>query len=226
LSSLVLLEIDCRWSDERCDSQVSRLPEEIRQRAARYLAAAARRNLIASRSRLREVLELLGLEQESIVVADNGRPYHREQKIQFNLSHSHDRAVLALSRDIRLLDGLGVDIEWTGRRVDYVGIGKRFFTPQEHRWIGSDAERFFRVWTRKEAVLKSNGVGLRVELESFDVMSDRVAPHVTGRPLVVSTIRREGDYLVSWSAAEVPAAVVVLSDSEPAWASRLRAALD
>lgn len=221
MSSLVLLQIDCAWSDSRCDSELAWLPTAIQERAARFLVAPPRRTLIASRARMREVFGLLGLDQADIAVAENGRPYHREQKLQFNLSHSHERAVLGLSRDPRLLDGLGVDIEWIGRRVDYVSIGRRFFTPEEHRWIGTEADRFFHVWTRKEAVLKSNGVGLRVELDSFDVMTDRVAVHVTGRPLVVSTMSGDNGYVISWSASYAPSQVVLLADWEPDWQRRL-----
>jgi 4'-phosphopantetheinyl transferase len=219
------LEIDCRWSEEQCQAHLPWLPPLIRQRAARYLAPDSRRNLIATRGRLRQVLEALELDPGSVSVATNGRPYQEGQRVQFNLSHSRDRAVLALSRDPALIDGLGVDLEWVGRTVDVGAIGRRFFTAQEHAWIGSDAARFFHVWTRKEAVLKSNGVGLRVELDSFDVLTDRVADHVTGRPLTVRTAARDEGYLISWAVSSVPAEVVTLSDRESPWLERLQMAL-
>jgi 4'-phosphopantetheinyl transferase len=218
---LAILEIDCRWSQDECQAQLPLLPEEIQGRARRYLSASSRRNLIASRGRLREVLELLGLRQGQVTVAGNGRPYHLEQALQFNLSHSHERAVLALSTDPGLVEGLGVDVEWTGRSVDTVAIGQRFFTHREHLWVGSDVSRFFHVWTRKEAILKSNGIGLRVELDSFDVLSDQVGHHVTGRPLRVGTQSRDHGYLVSWATSAEPAQIHLLQDWQEGWQERV-----
>lgn len=222
---LVLLEIDCCWPEARLSACLPALSPEIQARAARYLAPDSRRNLIASRTRLRECLELLGLCQESVKVAENGRPYHATQSLQFNISHSQDRAFLALSRDPALFEGLGVDVEWTGRRVDAIGIGRRFFTPLEYGWIGCDTERFFRIWTRKEAIIKSNGVGLRVELDSFDVMGDAVGRHVTGRELSLHTRERSEGYVVSWAVSVAPASTVILNDRERGWEERLREAM-
>lgn len=222
---LVLLEIDCRWSEAALSQSLLHLPSEIQARAARYLAPDSRRNLIASRTRLRECLQLMGLSQDSVMVAENGRPFHAQQALQFNISHSHDRAFLALSRDPALREGLGVDVEWSQRRVDAVGIGRRFFTALEYSWIGSDTTRFFRVWTRKEAIIKSNGVGLRVELDSFDVMGETVGDHVTGKRLSVHTQERSEGYLVSWAVSAAPASVTILSDTEPDWEQALGRAI-
>jgi 4'-phosphopantetheinyl transferase len=220
-SALILLEIDCRWPESLLQAGLAKLPEDIQERAARYLAPDSRRNLIATRTRLRETLERLGLSQSEIRVADNGRPYHASQEIQFNISHSHDRAFLCLSRDRDLLEGLGVDVEWSRRKVDVEGIGHRFFTPREYEWIGGDADRFFHVWTRKEAIIKSNGVGLRVALDSFEVLTDQVGAHVTGRPLLLGTQPCLDNYLVSWAVAKVPSRIHFLSDLSPDWLDRL-----
>lgn len=214
---LVLLEIDCGWSERQCEAWLPSLTPALQQRAARYLAPASRRNLIATRTRLAQALRAIGLDQEQVEVADNGRPFHRQQAVQFNLTHSHERAVLALSRDPDLLEGLGVDLEWTGRPTDVVAIGRRFFTDQEHQWIGTDAVRFFHIWTRKEAIIKSNGVGLRVALDSFDVLGDRVDDHVTGRPLQLRSQALDDGYTVSWAVGVAPSRVVLLRDSEPGW---------
>jgi 4'-phosphopantetheinyl transferase len=219
---LILLEIDCLWPEQHLAEALPLLPPEIQARAARYLAPDSRRNLIATRTRLRQTLEALGLEQSSIRVADNGRPYQAEQNLQFNLSHSHQRAVLALSREPALREGLGVDLEWCGRSIDVVAIGRRFFTPDEHAWIGSQTGRFFHVWTRKEAVIKSNGVGLRVELDGFEVLSERVAAQVSGQPLWLGTLRRPENYTLSWAVALPDLPVEVLSDQQPDWLERIR----
>lgn len=222
---LVLLEIDCRWPEDQLRSSLPSLPDKIQARAARYLAPDSRRNLVASRTRLRQCLELLELDQDRVRVADNGRPFYDDQSLQLNISHSYERAFLAMSRDPALIEGLGVDVEWSGRTIDALGIGRRFFTATEYGWIGSDTARFFRIWTRKEAIIKSNGIGLRVELDSFDVMSDLVADHVTGKPLTLHTRERSEGYLVSWAVSAPPNDVTLLSDREIGWEQRLREVL-
>lgn len=218
---LVLLEIDCRWSAHDLDCALPLLPASIQKRAARYLSLESRRNLIASRYRLQQALEILGLEAAKVQVAANGRPFYLDHRLQFNITHSHERAVLALSSDHALHEGLGVDLEWTQRRLDVVSVGRRFFTAEEHRWVGVDPHRFFHIWTRKEAILKSNGIGLRVALDSFEVLSDQVPEHVTGRSLTMTT-RPIGDgYLLSWATCAVPPEVILLSDRDPEWADKL-----
>lgn len=219
---LVFLEIDCKWSDERCAPHLCELPEEIQQRAARYLHPPSRRTLIATRVRLAQVLSRLGYTDRQVRVAGNGRPYLEGSALEFNLTHSHERAVLAISRDPKLHEGLGVDLEWLPRPVEVEAIGRRFFTSYEHSWVGPDRERFFHIWTRKEAVLKSNGVGLRVALDSFEVLQDQVEAAVTGRPLQLSSQPTEGSYLLSWAVAETPSGVHFLKDWDPDWMERVQ----
>ena len=100
----------------------------------------------------------------------------------FNISHTRSAIVVALSnREI------GVDIE----RVDKADlrIARRYFTAAEVDWIeagGAEAdERFYTVWTRKEAYIKWLGRGLSIPLSSVD----------TSGETFFST--RQGDYLIS-----------------------------
>ncbi len=218
---LVFLEIDCTWTDERCKTCLPDLPVEIQRRAERYLHPPSRRTLVATRVRLAQILQRLGFSDREVSVAENGRPFLEGHHLQFNLTHSHQRAVLALSRDSRIVDGLGVDLEWLPRTVEVESIGRRFFTAEEHAWVGSSRDRFFHIWTRKEAVLKSNGVGLRVALDSFEVLQDQVGAAVSGRELQLTTEPRDGDYLLSWAVADQPNAVHILQDSQPDWLDRL-----
>jgi 4'-phosphopantetheinyl transferase len=199
--TLVLLDIDCDWSDQKLDQALTRLPAPVQERAGRYLVSGARRNLIATQTCLRQAIQFLGHSEAQLTTCPNGRPWLQDAELAFNLSHSGSHAVLGLSLDPRLKQCLGVDLEWMNRTVERRALARRFFTAEESRKVMEDpgCQEFFFIWTRKEAVLKSNGVGLRVPLNSFEVLRDQVAQEVSGRPLFLNTSRRHEEFLVSWA---------------------------
>lgn len=199
MNQLVLLEIDCDWTDQRCQQALQNLPPDVQARAARYRCPKARRNLVSTQSRLRSVLDRLGIEQENLLICPQGRPYIKDCPLEFNLSHSESQAVLALAWDENISNALGVDIEWMDRRVERAVLAERFFTEKEFHYTLASKENFFRIWTRKEAILKSNGVGLRVELNGFEVLEQDVSQEVTGRSLSLTTSVRENGYIISWA---------------------------
>lgn len=197
--SLVVVEIDCALDSPKYERFLQTLPLATQNRAARYLVSQPRHSLVASQVALRACLRALGFAPEEVTTCERGRPYLPGRGLEFNLSHSHQRAVLLLSRAPQAEGALGVDLEWIGRSVERDALARRYFTPDESRFCHGDPERFFFLWTRKEAVLKSNGVGLRVPLDSFEVLSETVEQKVTGRSLALSTVSREGGYTVSWA---------------------------
>ncbi len=88
--------------------------------------------------------------------------------LYFNLSHSRHIAMLAISMETEV----GVDIEDVQPMEPEVA--QYHFSPVEQaalatlegeEWL----EGFYRCWTRKEAILKAEGVGLQLPLSSFDV---------------------------------------------------------
>jgi 4'-phosphopantetheinyl transferase len=89
--------------------------------------------------------------------------------MDFNLAHSADRAIVALGRG-----RLGVDLEQCRHLPDALAIAQRFFTPREAELLarcagGQLAEQFFRLWCRKEAIIKALGTGLSQPLNTFEV---------------------------------------------------------
>lgn len=88
----------------------------------------------------------------------------------FNLSHSEDMALIAISAD----RPVGIDIERYRKGIDVKMLAKQYFAPGEARQILSlpDAEQvqaFLVWWTRKEAYLKATGSGLSTPLDSFEI---------------------------------------------------------
>jgi phosphopantetheinyl transferase len=199
MKELFLTEIDTNLDDAACRDAMAWLPADVQARALRYRCMKARKNLLASQRCLRGLLNRFSIPQSALRVCPQGRPFVQGGALEFNLSHSEERAVLAWSLDPDLREALGVDVEWIHRRVERDALAKRFFAPREHLYARLGAEEFFRVWTRKEAVLKTNGVGLRVPLSGFEVLEDTVSQEVTGRPLRLGTSLRDNGYLVSWA---------------------------
>lgn len=98
-----------------------------------------------------------------------GKPYLSDfQDVYFSYSHSGEYAICVVSDAL-----VGCDIELI-KDVDF-GIAKRFFTKNEYESIEklSNIEEkrdlFYRYWTIKESYIKAIGLGLAMELNSFDV---------------------------------------------------------
>ncbi|WP_157385449.1 4'-phosphopantetheinyl transferase family protein [Rhizobium freirei] len=149
-------------------------------RTIRFVHDRDRQRFIAARTGMRIILgRYLGISPRSIGFdyGDNGKPFvqaYGAYPIHFNLSHSADLAVLAVSDRYEL----GIDIEEV--RFLKEDIAKWFFSRREYQALRSlPADRymdgFYRCWTRKEAFIKAHGAGLSLPLDSFDVTFDRSA---------------------------------------------------
>ena len=99
---------------------------------------------------------------------EKGKPYLRDYPFYFNLSHSGDYVICAVSdREV------GADIQRCsmekGERLER--IARRFFSPEELAALAccrEQAERaqlFYRLWTRKEAYGKLTGRGIGAALD-------------------------------------------------------------
>ena len=69
---------------------------------------------------------------------------------------------------------IGVDIEPVRELNDREALVKRFFSTTEQAAFADVPEVhrndcFFNIWTRKEALIKANGIGLSAPLDAFDV---------------------------------------------------------
>jgi 4'-phosphopantetheinyl transferase len=139
------------------------LNDPERERAAR-LAAAPR--WIVARAALRIVLAgHLGLHPSDVELGagEHGKPEIAGAALRFNLSHSGDLALIALTEHAEV----GIDVERTSRRSHAV---ERTLTPGERATLdGRDRHlQLLRVWCRKEALAKAGGGGLGWAPETFD----------------------------------------------------------
>jgi len=151
-------------------------PEEI-HRADQFHFQNGRLRFIRARAALRQILGgYIGIAPWEIVFCygAEGKPELAGElekfRIRFNLSHSGDLALLAVTRGL----AVGVDIELINPEFACKEIAERFFSVNEVRYLLAlpaveRADAFFSCWTRKEAYIKALGAGLSVPLDSFEV---------------------------------------------------------
>ena len=147
-------------------------PEE-RDRAARFRFDRDRHRFIVCRGSLRELLAAtlhLAPARVPFVYGSFGKPMIDGSDTRFNVSHSHDMAMIAITRGREV----GCDIERIDPSFSEEQIPERFFSPYEVATLralplGDQCDAFFRCWTRKEAYIKACGMGVSLELNSFDV---------------------------------------------------------
>lgn len=105
-------------------------------------------------------------EDISIIYSEYSKPMLLgENSLRFNVSHSLDSALLVFS----LTKDLGVDLEGVAADRNIDSIAKKHFSVEECAYIfevgaNEGVQRFFQLWTAKEAFLKAKGKGLWAEL--------------------------------------------------------------
>ncbi|MBB6714148.1 4'-phosphopantetheinyl transferase family protein [Clostridium gasigenes] len=122
-----------------------------------------------------QLIKKFNIRNENISFNKNtyGKPYvEKIQNFNFNISHSGEFVVVAISEH-----EIGIDIEKINS-IEYFDIAKNFFSNEEVRYIicpneQESLERFYEVWTLKEAYIKFNGKGLSIPLNSFTIFFDK-----------------------------------------------------
>lgn len=137
------------------------------ERAARYRFEVDSTRFVTARGLLREVLSYyLHIKAHDFLFEYDlkGKPALKGESadgIQFNVSHSGDKVVIALARGKRV----GVDIEQVDNTIAILELARQYFSSREVSNLeeSPDEEKvkmFYRIWTRKEALLKATGAGL------------------------------------------------------------------
>jgi 4'-phosphopantetheinyl transferase len=108
----------------------------------------------------------------------SGKPFLTDTgdfRASFSLSHTRGMVACAVTADA----DVGVDVESVDRDVDAAAIAARFFAPAEAAHLlqfdeETRRDRFFDLWTLKEALVKALGTGMATALNrlAFTVGSD------------------------------------------------------
>lgn len=160
---------------------LDRLSPDERARADRFVFDRHRFRYIRTRAALRALLgqHLRMLPAEVPVrTAPGGKPFlDASTSLYFNVSHSGDLALVAMTTS----GEIGIDLEAVRPHPDdWVALARRYFAGEEVAALESYStpervQAFFRGWTRKEAIVKLLGDGLRMPLDRFIVPLDETA---------------------------------------------------
>jgi phosphopantetheine--protein transferase-like protein len=154
------------------------LSEEETLKSLRFRFARDRMSYTVVHGMLRWMLgRKLGISPKAVKINYNsyGKPsvagYPGE--LFFNLSHSSGVSVLAFDPG----HTVGVDVERIDEDFDYKPIVQHFFSHGEGQYIfglkEASRQRFYEIWTRKEAYLKAMGLGITEHLH-VEVLKEKI----------------------------------------------------
>jgi 4'-phosphopantetheinyl transferase len=170
------------------------LSQEELARAKRFKNSINRQRYLVRQGILRELLAgYLDCDPARIEIHRdaNGKPSPASRMnpdlLQFSDSHSENMAAFAFG----LQNRLGVDIEKIRELTEMLDIVKGQFASRENQAVLNCPEDrrldlFYRFWTRKEAVLKAQGEGLLMPLDSVDVSEGG-----EGQPFKVTVLKEK-----------------------------------
>jgi 4'-phosphopantetheinyl transferase len=134
-----------------------------------------RKNQQLARAWRRECLaQALNISPEQLTFAKeaHGKPYLENHDISFNISHSQQAFAMVWSLDNV---HLGIDIEDKNTKRKEQTLAMRTFSSTEMKaWQNPELsaqqahEQWLTTWTRKEAVLKAHGLGIRLDLNTLN----------------------------------------------------------
>lgn len=119
---------------------------------------------IDSKDLLRECLKKnFNISDYEIIYNEYNKPYLKNEKIYFNISHDNGTTVLVVSDK-----EIGVDVEYFTYKKSVV---RKYFTNNEQNEILNSTNKeydFTRIWVMKEAFIKMKGIGIPYGLINVD----------------------------------------------------------
>lgn len=136
----------------------------------------------------------------------HGKPHFKNHRnIHFNISHSNDYIVSAISKDKEV----GIDIEFS-RDMDFRFIKSLIFDAEYayllDEWNTIVGDRFFKLWSLKESYCKLKGkqIGSALSEIEFGLQNEHEIQFVSRaeEPLIFKFLNLENDYALSLCSCE------------------------
>ncbi len=149
---------------QNSDSERQKKADRLKQESSKKLTIAA--GMLARIG----IAQKLNIAPKNISIQnhESGKPYAEGLDIHFSLSHSGNLAVCAVCDK-----PVGIDVEL--QKEANFSVAKRCFTKAEQEYVFSakakSQQRFFEIWTKKEAYVKMLGTGLQ-DFRKFNVIEN------------------------------------------------------
>ena len=162
------------FSNQLAKLSTTMSPDEA-DRADRFKVDAARQRFLIGRGLLRHLVSrYLYISPKEVAFAYGrfGKPSLIDHcQLEFNVAHSGDLIIYAFANCVRL----GIDVEKIDPGINVLESATQFCAPSEMEVLArlsgvSRPQAFFRLWARKEAVLKATGEGFSRSPTGFDVL--------------------------------------------------------
>jgi 4'-phosphopantetheinyl transferase len=165
------------YSKSKLNLLIGSLSKDETERADRFYFEKDRTQFIVRRGILKQIIsKYLEIDPKNLLFEYNrfGKPFLNSNSpkhdFRFNMSHSKNMALYCISHQ----KDVGIDIEYIQKDIEFLQIIDRFFSHNEKKFIqkiniDKRKEAFFKIWTRKEAILKALGKGISFPLEKVDV---------------------------------------------------------
>jgi len=182
------------------------LTEVEKVKCSRFIQQADKDRFTTGRYLIRSILpkyipDLTPLFELS--VTETNKLYLPNTEVYFNLAHSGDLVVLALSNK-----PIGIDIEHVKPIKDMTDVMQVCFNEQEIHSINSSPNpqfRFYEFWTRKEAILKATGEGIATNLLALNVLEGAQTFNKVlwdADSMHLNTFNYKSEYLISTATAQ------------------------
>ena len=161
-SKLYIASVEALNDRDLFDAGLSKLPVWRQEKVSAQKFAKGKNLSLGAGLLLDYALSNAGIEPNIVEIkyGEYEKPYIPDSNIHFNLSHSEQYAICAISNY-----EIGCDIEKM-KKDRNKKIAERFFHEKESK----DEGDFYRLWTLKESFIKATGQGLHLPLSSFQII--------------------------------------------------------
>lgn len=170
----------CKTINEKEYNYVlSKISEERRERIARYKSDLNKKISAYAEFTVRFIASFFlkaRCGELKFKKGEFGKPYiENDDSFYFNVSHTDCAVAVAVSdREV------GVDIEKI-KQAD-LNVSNRFFSDAEKKFVNlipdQSNNRFFEIWTKKEAYVKCSGKGFSLPFDSFNVLEYKISERI------------------------------------------------
>ena len=192
------------WSQDELEQAQLLLSVEEQARKQRFVHSTQQNYFLAARAALRTILShYLATEPASLnlVINEHGKPYLADQTLAFNLTHSHQLALVAVS-----YSDVGIDVEYQQPK-SLLPIARRFFHTDEIAYLENLPQQqqlaaVYQMWTRKEAIVKCLGQGLLINIKNFCCLPTATTTLINQQTIHYANLNLTAEYAAAVASTE------------------------